>query len=126
MIPEDISGEILGDRTLGRGYILVRSKNGTPMAAVTFDLWHTLIQLSPTSEDCYVENQEIAIAEVLRDSPREAHSARGRLVNPMEAAHLAFSAAVARGGRERPLPGSCRMRQSGRAAKWTRNSGFGP
>jgi len=40
-----------------------------PAAAVTFDLWHTLVYLSPDAEEAYMNGQLDLAAEVLDDAP---------------------------------------------------------
>lgn len=40
-----------------------------PMAAVSLDLWHTLIYLSPEDEEAYMAHQLAMGAEVLRNAP---------------------------------------------------------
>ncbi len=40
-----------------------------PAAAVTFDLWHTLIYLRPRAEERYVQQQSALAADVLESSP---------------------------------------------------------
>jgi HAD superfamily hydrolase (TIGR01549 family) len=69
------------------------------LPAVTFDLWHTLILLAPAAEDRYIESQESILEEIVRSSPRLRHRAPGRVVDPAQAARLAFSAAIGQKGR---------------------------
>jgi FMN phosphatase YigB (HAD superfamily) len=95
------------------------------LSAVTFDLWHTLIQLSPDGEDRYIEDQEATLAEIVGTSPRLVHPGPGPLVEPNVAARLSLSAAMERQGRGSPIADLAReaARRAGREAsveRWTR------
>jgi HAD superfamily hydrolase (TIGR01549 family) len=73
---------------------------------VTFDIWHTLIQLDPTAEDRYLERQEALLAEIVRSSPTAPRAPGSPApVDPLEAAQRSFSAAVERPGRGSPVVG---------------------
>ena len=69
---------------------------GRGTRTVTFDLWHTLIQLAPAAEDRYLERQEALLADLLRTSP-EISDARDP-VSPERAARDALAAASRRAG----------------------------
>jgi FMN phosphatase YigB (HAD superfamily) len=88
------------------------------LAAVTFDLWHTLIKLSPLVEDRYVQSQERVLAEVVRTSGSTGGPKRGRLVGPEEAAHLALTNAMGQVGKGSPVADIARdaARRAGRVA----------
>jgi FMN phosphatase YigB (HAD superfamily) len=73
------------------------------LAAITFDLWHTLIKMAPAAEDRYIELQESSLAELVRDSPRANGPLGGPFDDPTNAARLAFSAAMGRHGRGSPI-----------------------
>jgi HAD superfamily hydrolase (TIGR01549 family) len=73
------------------------------LAAVTFDLWHTLIKLPPAVEDRYIESQEETLSVILEAAPSVGRSKRGPFVRPKEAAHLAFASAVGRNGQGSPV-----------------------
>lgn len=72
------------------------------MPAVTLDLWHTLIQLSPVAEDDYLAWQVETLASLLEDSPR-APAPAGGPVSPVEAAHAALDSANRRTGLGAPV-----------------------
>jgi FMN phosphatase YigB (HAD superfamily) len=73
------------------------------LAAVTFDLWHTLIQLAPSQEDRYIQLQEATLAEILRASSRSAAPGQRAVLGPEEAARRAYAEATARKGLGVPL-----------------------
>ncbi|NNN18047.1 MAG: HAD family hydrolase [Thermoplasmata archaeon] len=73
------------------------------MAALTFDLWHTLIQLAPEAEDRYIGLQEATLAEILRTSPPAPGRGAERTMDPADAAHQAWSSALARKGQGAPI-----------------------
>jgi FMN phosphatase YigB (HAD superfamily) len=73
------------------------------LAAVTFDLWHTLIQLSPAAEDRYIELQETTLAEILRQSPRIELPNDALILEPAEAARVTLSSAIGRKGEGSPI-----------------------
>ncbi|MFI5418740.1 MAG: HAD family hydrolase [Candidatus Lutacidiplasmatales archaeon] len=73
------------------------------MAAITFDLWHTLIKLAPAAEDRYLVAQQQLLTDLLEESELLVSSAHPDPVEPREAARLAFAAALERPGRGSPL-----------------------
>ncbi len=79
------------------------------MAAITFDLWHTLIQLAPEAEDRYIGLQEATLAEILRSSPAAPGREPGQAKDPADAAHEAWSSAIARKGRGAPISDLARV-----------------
>ncbi|MFZ0699647.1 MAG: HAD family hydrolase [Thermoplasmata archaeon] len=79
------------------------------MAALTFDLWHTLIQLSPEAEDRYIGRQEAILTEILRTSSPLLGPRRRPLMEPAEAAHEAWSTAIARTGQGAPISDLARL-----------------
>jgi FMN phosphatase YigB (HAD superfamily) len=73
------------------------------LAAITFDVWHTLIQLSPEAEDRYIRLQESTLAGVLRSSPRSSGHGLDKVLSPEDAAHRVFAAAMGRKGQGSPI-----------------------
>ncbi|MCI4354159.1 MAG: HAD family hydrolase [Thermoplasmata archaeon] len=73
------------------------------MFAVTFDLWHTLIQLSPADEDRYIRLQESTLADIIEGSAPDPQ--RASSLSAVEAVHTAFASAMARRGRGAPIDG---------------------
>ena len=94
------------------------------MRAVTLDVWHTLVQLSPAAEDLYLEQQVAALAGVVAASPRlPAAELEGPAASPHEAARDAFEAASRLGARGAPVARLAvdAARRAGRvanAARW--------
>ena len=74
-----------------------------PLAAITFDVWHTLIYLDPEEEDRYLTAQLRALAAVLRGSRRSDRMDGAQVVEPEEAVRQTFLDASERPGRGRAL-----------------------
>ena len=85
------------------------------MAAVTFDVWHTLVHLEPAASEAYYRAQVAAAVEALRDAPPVAGAV------PRSEADLALefervlTAAVDEANRGRTIPPVEQMRQLGAA-----------
>jgi len=74
------------------------------LPAVTIDIWHTLILLSPGAEDQYLVRQEATLAGIVESSPSLDPAGTTRsFATPEEAAREAFSAAAGRAGRGTPV-----------------------
>ncbi len=86
-----------------QGNIPAAGRPTTKVPTVTLDVWHTLVKLAPAREDQYLARQEVALAEVVRSSPRVRRNGPDSAVDPGEAARLAFYAAYHRPGRGSPV-----------------------
>jgi FMN phosphatase YigB (HAD superfamily) len=74
------------------------------LGAITFDVWHTLVQLPPEVEDRYLLLQEATLAEIVgRSAPIAGHDLGAVLLEPQAAAHAAFERAAGRPGRGSPV-----------------------
>jgi HAD superfamily hydrolase (TIGR01549 family) len=73
------------------------------VAAVTFDLWHTLVQLSPAAEDRYLERQEAALTDIVGQAPPSPDCSGRAALEPAVAARLAISSSVERKGQGSPI-----------------------
>lgn len=87
-----------------------------PVAAITFDVWHTLIYLSPSDEDRYLDLQLESLAAVLRDSPRSSREGRTETCEPEQAIRQTFLKASQGAGRGRSLEDLARE-AAGRAGR---------
>jgi len=90
------------------------------MPAVTLDLWHTLIYLSPEDEEAYMAHQIAIGTEVLRDSPRAPGAPDFSDVKLGRLFEKAYANAVAEAGEGRTVTPAEQLaraaRESGRLA----------
>jgi FMN phosphatase YigB (HAD superfamily) len=73
------------------------------VSAITFDLWHTLVYLSPEDEDRYLALQLDTLAEILRTSPPAREGTPAEVCGPQEAVRETFRRASEEVGRGRAL-----------------------
>lgn len=70
---------------------------------VTFDLWHTLVRLSPAEEDRYLQLQEAALVQLLEHSPVAGSRTPRERVSCRSAARWALEQASRRGSVGAPV-----------------------
>ena len=77
--------------------------------AVTLDLWHTLVYLTPSAEESYMNAQMDLAAEVLDDTPTPPGSARRSRIELRTEFQKVYAGAVAAAQRGVSVPPAAQL-----------------